>query len=54
MISKEIVQQTIEALEDYIDFLPMNAAQAAQTQSLLNFWRLYLNFMPKEDETHVG
>ena len=51
MVSKEIVKQTISAIED-------SCALAADTGianddmsaigKLLNFWRLYLNLMPKE------
>lgn len=53
MITKSIVKQTIEVLEDTIDYLDLGDSEAlqrkAEVQSLLNFWRLYLNFIPEED-----
>lgn len=48
MIRKEIVAQTIEALESYIDTLD-DDTKAAQVQTLLNFWRLYDQFSVEED-----
>jgi hypothetical protein len=62
MITKSIVTKTIEMLEDYMDdmtakvqFLanadrPEMDKQIAEAQSLLNFWRLYSNFLPEEDD----
>ena len=51
MVSKEIVEQTISAIEDYCD-LAVESGVANDDMSaigkLLNFWRLYLNLMPKE------
>lgn len=51
MVSKEIVEQTIRAIEDYCD-LATESDVANDDMSaigkLLNFWRLYLNLMPKE------
>ena len=51
MVSKEIVEQTISAIEDYCD-LAKESGIANDDMSaigkLLNFWRLYLNLMPKE------
>lgn len=52
MVSKEIVIQTISAIEDYCDLA--NETGTAQNDfgaigKLLNFWRLYLNLMPTED-----
>ena len=51
MVSKEIVEQTISAIEDYCD-LAAESGIANDDMSaigeLLNFWRLYLNLMPKE------
>ena len=49
MITKSIVKQTIEMLEDMVDYLsiadePDATQRAGEAQSLLNFWRLYLNF----------
>lgn len=54
MITKSIVKQTIEMLEDMVDYLsiadePDATQRAGEAQSLLNFWRLYLNFLPIED-----
>lgn len=55
MITKSIVKQTIEVLEDTIDYLDLGNSDSetlqrkAEVQSLLNFWRLYLNFLPEED-----
>ena len=43
VITKSIVKQTIEMLEDAIDCL--EPQRKAEAQSLLNFWRLYLNFL---------
>lgn len=62
MITKSIVTKTIEMLEDYMDTMtakvqflanadrPEMDKEIAEAQSLLNFWRLYLNFLPKEDD----
>jgi len=62
MITKSIVTQTIEMLEDLIDDMtakvkfaanaerPEMDKQIAKAQSLLNFWRLYSNFLPEEDD----
>ena len=51
MVSKEIVEQTISVIEDYCD-LSAESGIANDDMSavgkLLNFWRLYLNMMPKE------
>lgn len=49
MISKPIVAQTIELLEDFVDFLaivddPEARKQAATAQTVLNFWRMYSDF----------
>lgn len=55
MITKSIVKQTIEVLEDTIDYLDLGnndtetIQRKAEVQSLINFWRLYLNFLPEED-----
>ncbi len=62
MVTRTVVAQTIEILEDWIDtmsdkvLLMSNADRPAmdkrlgEAQSLLNFWRLYLNFLPEEDD----
>lgn len=59
MVTRSIIKDTIEALEDMVDYLgltddPNAKERAGEIETLINFWRLYLNFMPKEDETHVG
>ena len=51
MVSKEIVEQTISAIEDYCDLAAENGIandDMSAIGELLNFWRLYLNMMPKE------
>jgi len=62
MITKSIVTQTIEMLEDLIDGMtakvkfasnadrPEMDKEIAKVQSLINFWRLYSNFLPEEDD----
>jgi hypothetical protein len=42
-MTPEIVQRTINALEAYLDGEQPNA----QIAELLNFWRLYYQFLPK-------
>lgn len=46
MISAEMVQATIEALEAYVDMLAAQEERelAGQTCTVLNFWRMYQNF----------
>ena len=51
MVSKEIVEQTIGAIEDYCDLAAENGIandDMSAIGKLLNFWRLYLSLMPKE------
>ena len=51
MVSKEIVEQTISAIEDYCDLAAESGIandDMGAVGKLLNFWRLYLNLMPKE------
>ena len=51
MVSKEIVEQTISAIEDYCDLAEENGIannDMSAIGKLLNFWRLYLSLMPKE------
>ena len=51
MVSEEIVEQTISAIEDYCDLAAENGIandDMSAIGKLLNFWRLYLNLMPKE------
>ena len=51
MVSKEIVEQTISAIEDYCDLAAENGIandDMSAISKLLNFWRLYLSLMPKE------
>lgn len=50
MVSKEIVQRTIHALEDLADLCPpYEEAELAALGELLNFWRLYVNFVAEEE-----
>lgn len=51
MVSKEIVEQTISAIENYCDLAAESGIandDMSAVGKLLNFWRLYLNLMPKE------
>ena len=51
MVSKEIVEQTISAIEDYCDLAAKSDVandDMSAIGKLLNFWRLYLSLMPKE------
>ena len=51
MVSKEIVEQTISVIEDYCDLAAESGIandDMSAVGKLLNFWRLYLNLMPKE------
>ena len=51
MVSKEIVEQTISAIENYCDLAAESGIandDISAVGKLLNFWRLYLNLMPKE------
>ena len=51
MVSKEIVEQTISAIEDYCGLAVENGIandDMSAIGKLLNFWRLYLSLMPKE------
>lgn len=55
MIGKQIVTQTIMALEDMIDYIeathrPELQERLGEIQSLLNFWRMYAHMMPPEEE----
>lgn len=54
MIGKRIVKETVMALEDMIDYIeaadtPELQERLGEVQALLNFWRMYLNFLPEED-----
>lgn len=54
MIGKQVVMETIMALEDMIDYIevankPELQERKGEVQSLLNFWRMYVNFLPEED-----
>lgn len=44
MIDKELVKKTVEWLECYLDELD-DKSEAAEVQSVINFWRLYLSFL---------
>ena len=54
MIGKQVVKETIMALEDMIDYIedadkPELQERLGEIQALLNFWRMYINFLPEED-----
>ena len=54
MIGKQVVMETIMALEDMIDYIevankPELQERKGEVQRLLNFWRMYINFLPEED-----
>ena len=54
MIGKQVVKETIMALEDIIDYIdyaykPELQERLGEIQALLNFWRMYINFLPEED-----
>ena len=55
MISKSIVQETIEALEDTVDYLKAQNLidDAARMTTLLNFWRAYVVFIPDDAEANL-
>lgn len=49
MISKKIIVNTIEALEDMLDYIdlenkPELRERMGEIQTLLNFWRVYKEF----------
>lgn len=49
MISKKIIMETIEALEDILDYIdlenkPELRERTGEIQSLINFWRIYKQF----------
>ncbi len=49
MISKQIITETIEALEDMLDYIdiqdkPELRERMGEIQSLINFWRIYRQF----------
>ena len=54
MIGKQVVKETIMALEDMVDYIedadkPELQERLGKIQALLNFWRMYINFLPEED-----
>ena len=54
MIGKQVVKETIMALEDMMDYIedadkPELQERWGEIQALLNFWRMYINFLPEED-----
>lgn len=56
MIGYEVVKETIMALEDMMDYAeaadnPELQERLGEIQRLLSFWRMYLNFLPKEDSS---
>lgn len=53
MIGKQVVKETIMALEDMMDYIedadkPELQERLGEIQALLNFWRMYINFLPEE------
>lgn len=46
MVSKEIIYQTIDVIERYLD--GEIAEEKGKIQTLLNFWRMFVNFMEGE------
>ena len=54
MIGKQVVKEKIMALEDMMDYIedadkPELQERLGEIQALLNFWRMYINFLPEED-----
>ena len=54
MIGKQVVKETIMALEDMMDYIedadkPELQERLGEIQALLHFWRMYINFLPEED-----
>ena len=49
MITKQLVADTIAALEDGVDALDDREAQA-RAQTLINFWRMYMTLVPEAQE----
>lgn len=54
MIGKQIVKDTIMALEDMMDYIevehrPELQERLGEIQTLLNFWRMYESMMPVEE-----
>jgi hypothetical protein len=54
MIGKQIVKETIMALEDMMDYVevehrPELQERLGEIQTLLNFWRMYESMMPAEE-----
>lgn len=48
MLSADIVEKTIVLLEEYLDNTPnLTKEQKGEAQYILNFWRMYSNFLPK-------
>ena len=55
MINKDMVKSLIAMLADYCDYLVEDGAQKemlAQASQMLNFWRMYENFLPAEEQTN--
>lgn len=55
MISKQIITETIEALEDMLDYIdiqdkPELRERMGEIQSLINFWRIYRQFYVKASQ----
>jgi hypothetical protein len=54
MIRKDVVRRLIEMLEDYCDCLGEDNRKdvLAEASQMLNFWRMYENFLPAEEQTY--
>lgn len=59
MITQQIVSDTIEMIEDLMDYVNLkeNVAQddelkerLGEMQRILNFWRMYKQFAPREEK----
>lgn len=54
MISKDVVKSLIKMLEHYCDLLAADTLECdalREASQMLNFWRMYENFIPAEVET---
>lgn len=54
MISKDVAKSLIDMLEHYCDLLAQDAAERdalIKASQMLNFWRMYENFIPAEVKT---
>ena len=54
MINKDMVKSLIVMLADYCDYLVEDGAtdKVTTASQMLNFWRMYENFLPAEEQTN--